>query len=134
MCAYVSVFVHAGTHSHLGGRWHRHLKPSLQSNAGRMLMGCDGAVEASWRNNGLRLNSSRRRALLGVYEALGECVVGLGGGVGAEGEESECRLPSLVAACGPFSGSDAPHAPERGSSRPHSWAFVSFNCFILSEE
>lgn len=50
------------------------LKPSLQSNAGRMLMGCDEAVEASWRNNGLCLSISGRRTLLGVYEALGEYV------------------------------------------------------------
>lgn len=45
-------------------------KPPLQSNAGRTLMGCDEAVEASRRNNGLCL----RRTLLGVYEALGEYV------------------------------------------------------------
>lgn len=37
-------------------------------------MGCDEAVEASWRNNGLCLSISGRRTLLGVYEALGEYV------------------------------------------------------------
>lgn len=71
MCAYVSVLVRACIWEE-GGTGTR--KPPLQSNAGRTLMGCYEAVEASWRNNGLCLSISGRRTLLGVYEALGEYV------------------------------------------------------------